>query len=187
MNYRNQKASRCFAKNAKRAKRACFIAQFIGEKIRKRQFCEVCAKSEDSFDCDFDATEFYEQHIKATMAKALSGILAADPRCLLPDAYEFVLESCRKAWTNQTNEGPYSTHYSGQQVRWKSFANTALEQFGTKAKSVLNRWGVFRCEDFGEIVFNLVNAHLLLARPHDSRDDFRRGYDFDEAFPEART
>ena len=39
-----------------------------------------------------------------------------------------------------------------------------------------------RCEDFGEIVFNMVESSLLGKTENDSREDFKGGYDFFEAF-----
>jgi uncharacterized repeat protein (TIGR04138 family) len=47
----------------------------------------------------------------------------------------------------------------------------------------LNSSGIFKCEDFGEMVFNLVRAGLLAKQKTDSRADFQGGYDFDTAFP----
>jgi uncharacterized repeat protein (TIGR04138 family) len=58
----------------------------------------------------------------------------------------------------------------------------ALDQFGPLAKTVLNYWGVQRGEDFGEIVFNLVEVGILGKTDEDSRADFKGGYDFDVAF-----
>jgi uncharacterized repeat protein (TIGR04138 family) len=58
----------------------------------------------------------------------------------------------------------------------------ALAQFGPMAMTVLDEWGVTRCEDFGEIVFNMVDAGLLSKTDSDSREDFQGGYSFDEAF-----
>jgi uncharacterized repeat protein (TIGR04138 family) len=58
-------------------------------------------------------------------------------------------------------------------------------RFGWQAKSVLNGWGVHTCEDFGEVVFNLVSVGMLGKRPEDRREDFQGGYSFDNAFPES--
>ena len=38
------------------------------------------------------------------------------------------------------------------------------------------------CEDFGEIVFNMIAHHCEGQSDTDHRDDFKRGYTFDEAF-----
>ena len=40
------------------------------------------------------------------------------------------------------------------------------------------------CGDFGEIVFNLIDAELLSRRPNDSRLDFVETLDFRETFAE---
>jgi uncharacterized repeat protein (TIGR04138 family) len=58
------------------------------------------------------------------------------------------------------------------------------EQFGPMAPVVFERWGVRRTDDFGEIVFNLVEAELLSRRSQDSRLDFADGFDFESAFAE---
>lgn len=72
-------------------------------------------------------------------------------------------------------------HVSGQELL-AGIRAYALEQYGPMAITVLNEWGVSRCEDFGEIVFNMVENHLLAKTKKDSRDDFKGGYEFDEAF-----
>ena len=58
----------------------------------------------------------------------------------------------------------------------------ASDQFGPMAALVFERWGVRRSSDFGEIVFNLIDAELLSRRPTDSRLDFVDGIDFRETF-----
>ncbi len=58
----------------------------------------------------------------------------------------------------------------------------AAEQFGAMASFVFQQWGVHGTEDFGEIVFNLIDAGLLSRRPEDSRLDFVGGFDFDSVF-----
>ena len=58
----------------------------------------------------------------------------------------------------------------------------ALENYGPMAKTLLNEWGVSSTEDFGEIVFNLVENNLLAKTEEDSREDFGNGFDFDKAF-----
>lgn len=72
-------------------------------------------------------------------------------------------------------------HVSGHELL-SGIRSYALEQFGPMTLTVLSEWGVNRCEDFGELVFNMVENHLLAKTKKDSRDDFKGGYDFDEAF-----
>ena len=58
----------------------------------------------------------------------------------------------------------------------------AAEQFGAMATFVFQQWGARTSEDFGEIVFNMIDAGLLSRRPEDSRLDFVGGLDFEQVF-----
>ncbi len=58
----------------------------------------------------------------------------------------------------------------------------ALDQFGPLAKTVLNAWGVTRCRDFGDIVFNLIEYNVFSKTESDRPEDFADTFDFDEAF-----
>jgi uncharacterized repeat protein (TIGR04138 family) len=60
----------------------------------------------------------------------------------------------------------------------------AAEQFGPMADVVFERWGIQSGADFGEIVFNLVDAELLSRRATDSRLDFVDSVDFRDEFAE---
>jgi uncharacterized repeat protein (TIGR04138 family) len=60
----------------------------------------------------------------------------------------------------------------------------AADQFGPMAPLVFEQWGIRASEDFGEIVFNLIDAELLSRRPTDSRLDFVDGFDFHSTFAE---
>ena len=60
----------------------------------------------------------------------------------------------------------------------------AVDQFGSMASFVFHQWGVNTTRDFGEVVFNLIDAGLLSRRAEDSRLDFADGYDFEATFEE---
>jgi uncharacterized repeat protein (TIGR04138 family) len=62
----------------------------------------------------------------------------------------------------------------------------ALEKFRKESKAVLWSWKIFRTEDFGEIIFEMIDAGILAKGPRDSRDGFRNGFSFEEVFPEAQ-
>jgi uncharacterized repeat protein (TIGR04138 family) len=104
-------------------------------------------------------------------------IFQKDPR-YNPDAYYFVSQAL--SFTQNQFEG---RHASGQELL-EGIRRYALRLFGPSALRTLNGWGIRRCEDFGEIVFNLVEAGLVGANEQDRREDFARGYDFADAFPE---
>ena len=61
----------------------------------------------------------------------------------------------------------------------------ALQSFGPLAAQVWRSWGIHESLDWGRIVFLLVDANLLNRQESDSIDDFRDGFDFDEAFTEG--
>ncbi len=129
----------------------------------------------------------------ANFDEALEQIVQQDPR-YHRDAYLFVREALdhtqklvnksarseSRAAADELAEGKVR-HVSGQELL-AGIRAYALEQFGPMTITVLNEWGVRRCEDFGELVFNMVENHLLAKTKKDSRDDFKGGYDFDEAF-----
>ena len=108
-------------------------------------------------------------------------ILAKDPR-FHREAYLFLREALDH--TQKTVSKPKKgeiRHVSGQELL-AGIREYALEQFGPMALTVLEEWGIKRCEDFGEIVFNMGEHGLLAKTEKDSRDDFKPGYSFREAF-----
>lgn len=74
-----------------------------------------------------------------------------------------------------------SGHVSGQELL-DGIRDFSLKEFGPMTKTVLNEWGIKSCEDFGHIVFNLVNHGVLGRNQSDSIEDFKRGFNFEEAF-----
>lgn len=116
-----------------------------------------------------------------TFETTLALILAKDPR-YQRDAYLFVkdaLDHTQKIVVKE-NKGELR-HVSGQELLG-GIRDYALVQFGPMTKMVFEEWGITRCEDFGEIVFNMVEIGLLGKTDKDSREDFANGYDFDDAF-----
>jgi len=74
-----------------------------------------------------------------------------------------------------------SGHVSGQELLG-GIRDYSLKEFGPMTKSVLNEWGIKTCEDIGNVVFNLVNKGVLGKTQSDSIEDFKQGFNFDEAF-----
>ena len=58
----------------------------------------------------------------------------------------------------------------------------AIQELGPMASTVFKTWGISRTEDFGEIVFNLVESGVLGKTDSDKREDFANGYDFFNTF-----
>ncbi len=117
----------------------------------------------------------------ANFDKAIEQITQRDPR-YHREAYAFVREALdftQKMLIQSGKEG--LRHVSGQELL-AGIRGYALQLFGPMALLVLNDWGIRRCEDFGELVFNMVDCGLLAKTDQDTRDDFKGGYDFEEAF-----
>ncbi len=111
-------------------------------------------------------------------------ILPRDPRYELA-AYLFVHEALeytvRALGRNAPGLTPAQRHVSGQELL-NGMREYAAQMFGPLAPAVFRSWRVRRTEDFGEIVFNLVEHGLLGKTEKDAREDFAGGFDFDTAF-----
>lgn len=75
-------------------------------------------------------------------------------------------------------------HVSATELAW-ACRDFALQQFGLLAPAVLAHWGITRTEDFGRIVYTLVDVGLLVTQPGDHESDFSAVYQFSDAFGEA--
>ena len=100
-------------------------------------------------------------------------------------AYDFVrqgldytVKEIRKKEAGQLSR---SQHVSGAELL-HGLRTYALDQFGPLAKTVLNEWGIARCADFGDIVFNLIEYNVFSKNENDRREDFSDVYSFDDAF-----
>jgi uncharacterized repeat protein (TIGR04138 family) len=112
---------------------------------------------------------------------ALDEILKRDSR-YDRDAYFFVRDGLDHTLKLRKKSAQGAErHVSGQELL-EGIRSYALQQFGPLTRTVLEHWGVKRCEDFGEIVFNMVEKGVLSKTDNDTRDDFKGGYDFEEAF-----
>jgi uncharacterized repeat protein (TIGR04138 family) len=118
---------------------------------------------------------------EVSFEEAFNRIRAKDPR-YHRDAYLFVREALDHTQKTIGKDSRGRTrHVTGQELL-AGIRDYALQQFGPMAMTVFEEWGVCCCADFGEIVFNMVEADWLAKTDKDSRADFAGGYDFDEAF-----
>jgi uncharacterized repeat protein (TIGR04138 family) len=106
-------------------------------------------------------------------------IVSEDPR-FSPNAYYFIFEALEFTLSRLNTR----RHVSGRELL-DGTKLYALEVFGFLARTVFYEWGITSTEDIGELVFNLVNADLLMKNDADSMADFRDGFDFEEAFDEG--
>ena len=113
--------------------------------------------------------------------EALEELLRRDTR-YHRDAYLFVREALdfTQRQISKANKDEVR-HVTGRELLG-GIRDFALQQYGPMAALLLEQWGVRTCEDFGEIVFNMVEGHLLAKTENDSREDFKGIYNFEEAF-----
>ena len=81
-----------------------------------------------------------------------------------------------------TEDAVDSRHVSGEQL-CIGLRDYAVDEYGLLARTVLKRWNILTSNDFGKIVFAMVDAGLLHKTSDDSIDDFDHVFDFLEVFP----
>jgi uncharacterized repeat protein (TIGR04138 family) len=97
-------------------------------------------------------------------------------------AYRFVREGLDYTLKlHKRTQGVAPRHVSGPELL-EGLRQYTLKEFGPMGKMVLNEWGITRCEDFGAIVFNLVQRGILGKSENDKPEDFAEIFTFDEAF-----
>ena len=106
----------------------------------------------------------------------LKELVGVDPGYDL-EAYVFVQESLDYLFREMKER----KHIDGRELL-EGIRRYALEEYGPLARVVLEHWGVYRCEDFGRIVFRMVDRGIMKKTASDSIDDFKGGYDFSQAF-----
>jgi uncharacterized repeat protein (TIGR04138 family) len=118
---------------------------------------------------------------EVSFEEAIELIRAKDPRFHY-DAYVFVREALdhTQRMIGKDTRGRIR-HVTGQELL-QGIRDYALSQFGPMTQTVLEEWGIRKCEAFGDIVFNMVDIGLLAKTEKDSRADFEGGYTFDQAF-----
>ncbi|MEJ0000385.1 MAG: Minf_1886 family protein [Verrucomicrobiota bacterium] len=118
---------------------------------------------------------------KINFAEVVDQICANDPR-FSSDAYHFVQEGSHHTLKSLKRGGQHAhRHVSGQELLY-GLREFALKEYGPMSKAVLNEWGIKTTDDFGQIVFNLVNASVLGKNETDSPNDFKNVFNFDDAF-----
>jgi len=106
----------------------------------------------------------------------INDIVAKDARYKF-DAYEFVMQALFFTQKKLKRKD----HVSGKEIL-EGIKEHLLSQYGPMAKTVIEHWGIYTTSDFGQIVFNMINAGLMKKTQDDSLEDFKDVYDFKDAF-----
>src|SRR5690349_9594877 len=94
---------------------------------------------------------------EVSFEEALEIITIKDPR-YPRDAYLFVREALDHTQRTLVRDKQGSIrHVSGQELL-DGIKDYASGQFGPMAMMVLESWGIHSCQDFGELVFNMVET-----------------------------
>ena len=74
-----------------------------------------------------------------------------------------------------------SHHVTGTDL-CQGLRNYAIREYGLLARTVLRHWHINSCEDFGNIVFEMIEAGLMHKTEDDCIEDFIDVFDFRDAF-----
>lgn len=109
------------------------------------------------------------------------------------DATEFVFDAlrhtqemlgrlARREWDEEelSDFDEEQVHISGAELL-EGIRLLALQRYGLMARHVFASWGVMTTEDFGRIVFDLVEEGKMRKTEQDQLSDFHEVYDFAEA------
>ena len=119
--------------------------------------------------------------MKQNFQEIVSTICAKDNR-YQPEAYAFLIEALDVTLKTLFKENPErAKHLSGKELM-EGIRLHALAEFGPMTYTVFKEWGLHSTEDFGEVVFHLVEAGRLGKTESDSKQDFKNLFTFEEAF-----
>ena len=119
---------------------------------------------------------------KKDFAEVVKKIAQEDPR-YETEAYLFVRRSLDFTWkkSGKTAVKGKAKHISGRELL-DGIRELALEEYGPMTKTLFENWGIKKTDDFGQIVFNLVNYKVFGKSENDSPRDFENYYNFKDAF-----
>lgn len=108
-----------------------------------------------------------------------------------PNAYHFVYQALRFTQLRLKRTVPEGladgdprvddAHLSGTELL-QGIRAFALDQFGLLTRTVFRRWGIRATDDFGYIVFELVERGEMSKTDRDQLSDFFDVYDFGKVF-----
>ena len=84
--------------------------------------------------------------------------------------------------SNATSEP--DRHVTGPQL-CLGLRDYAVVRYGLMARTVLGRWGIHKTDDFGRIVFAMIDAGFMRKSDSDTFEDFQGVFEFDESFAPA--
>ena len=112
--------------------------------------------------------------------QSIGSILKRDKR-FDPHAYFFLKEALDFTLKRiAESSGGQPRHVSGPELLI-GFRDLALDQFGPMAATLMTEWGVRKCGDVGEMVFNLIDEQVFGRQESDCKEDFVGSFDLEDA------
>ena len=152
-----------------------FLTQIVEGEITKAALCATCGEPFVQAAAESPQVRDYLQRHRVDV---FAEVADRDAR-YTKEAFWFVRDGVHQAVQSRAGG---SRHVTAHELL-ETLRILALERYGTNAREQLRSWGVTRCEDFGEIVFALIDNGVFGKRPEDRKEDFENGYDFETAFP----
>ncbi len=101
------------------------------------------------------------------------------------NAYQFLFAALRftqqQLGRGETGAGDEEAHISGPELLY-GISDLAIEKFGLLTLAVFHSWGVQSTDDFGRMVFELIERGEMRKTDRDQLTDFFDIYDFEEVF-----
>jgi len=108
----------------------------------------------------------------------LAAVAKEDGRYKL-EAYLFTIESLGYQMKRLRLNAPDKRRHLTARELLGGIRALGWERYGRLTKDVFDSWGVRSTRDFGEIVFNLIEAREFTRTDEDSKEDFVDVFDFD--------
>jgi uncharacterized repeat protein (TIGR04138 family) len=89
----------------------------------------------------------------------------------LKDALDFTLKRVSES------NGGQARHVTGPELL-VGYRDFALEQFGPMASTLMDEWSIRKCQDVGDMVFNLIEEQVFGRQESDKKEDFSEAFDF---------
>lgn len=102
-----------------------------------------------------------------------------------PNAKDFLFAALRRSQellgrSRASSAEDEQTHITGRELL-EGIRVLGLEQFGLMARTVFHCWSIHTTDDFGRMVFDLIEQEKMSKTESDQLSDFSDVFDFEEA------
>lgn len=101
------------------------------------------------------------------------------------EAYQFVCDAVNftQERLGRMEDDADDAHVNGEELL-RGACEFAVQEYGLMAPVVFKLWGIRTSDDFGEMVFRLIDAEKLSKSENDDPGDFRGLFDIDKMLAE---